>query len=238
MRPTRTITLGCLAALIATTACTQTDKSAGPCTACQADSTSAVDTSTDAASEAGFTPLIKSPALDNWVEIGSTGAWTYEDGVLQCSGEKEAYAWLATKKKYDDFVLKLQWRVPPEGNSGIFLRAPDYEGRTSMKAFEIQIRDDSVDDDLTDSSGAVFRRIPASGKYSKPVGRWNDYTLIMDGRRLKIVLNGQTVSDTNIDTVEPQPGDPPMANVPDSGHIGLQNHGQKVEFKNIRIREL
>lgn len=189
-------------------------------------------------SDDGFTPLVESPSLDNWTEIASQGAWSLEDGILKCNGQKDGYAWLATNDKYADFILELQWRVPADGNTGIFLRAPDYEGRTSMKAFEIQIRDDSKDDDLTDTSGAVFRRIPASGKYARPVGRWNDYRITMKGRRLTILLNGHTVSDTDIDTVAPQEGDPPMKDVPDQGHIGLQNHGQKADFKNIRIKEL
>ncbi len=196
------------------------------------------DDQASAAEHDGFEPMFQDDTLDGWTEIGSTGAWTIADGILKCSGEKDGYAWLATDRKYGDFVLKLQWKVPAEGNSGIFLRAPDYEGRTSMKAFEIQIRDDAQDDDLTDTSGAVFRRIPASGKYSKPAGEWNDYAITMKGRQLTIVLNGETVSDTDIDSVEAKEGDPPMSDVPDEGHIGLQNHGQVVEFRNVRIKEM
>ncbi len=170
--------------------------------------------------------------LDDWVELGSTGAWSQEDGVIRCNGEKSGYAWLASRLKYRDFELTLEWQISPKGNSGIFLRAPSYKGRISMLGMEIQIRDDSQDDDLTDSSGAVFKRIPAAGQFSKPVGEWNDYKIVCRGRRLRIELNRQLVSDTDMDTVES------MREIPDEGYIGLQNHGQPVAFRNIRIRPL
>lgn len=235
MRSAHTAIFVTFAAILLATACRKAPDSpepGEPAPSAQPDET------TPRVADDGFRPLVTGEALDNWVEIGSTGAWSVEDGILKCSGDKDGYAWLATKDKYADFVLELEWRVPEAGNTGVFLRAPDYEGRTSMKAFEIQIRDDAGDDDLTDVSGAVFRRIPASGNYSRPVGQWNDFSITMKGRQLTILLNGHTVSDTDIDTVEPLEGDPPMKHVPDEGHIGLQNHGQQAEFRNIRIKEL
>ena len=170
--------------------------------------------------------------LTGWAELGSTGSWAAQDGVLKCNGQKDGYAWLSTDKKYSDFKLTLEWRVPKDGNSGIFMRAPDREGRTSMKGFEIQIKDDAADEDLSDVSGAVFSRIPAGGKYAKPVGEWNRYKITMEGRKLTIELNGRIVSETDIDTIDS------MKSIPNEGYIGLQNHGQEVEYKDIRIQEL
>lgn len=170
--------------------------------------------------------------LTGWAELGSTGSWTAQDGVLKCNGQKDGYAWLSTDQKYGDFELTLKWCVPKDGNSGIFMRAPDREGRTSMKGFEIQIKDDAADEDLSDVSGAVFSRIPAGGKYAKPVGQWNRYKITMEGRNLTIELNGHIVSETDIDTIDS------MKSIPNEGYIGLQNHGQEVEYKDIRVQEL
>jgi hypothetical protein len=141
---------------------------------------------------------------------------------------------LCTDKKYGDFVLTLEWRIPKDSNSGIFMRAPDRQGRTSMKGFEIQIKDDVADEDLSDVCGAVFSRIPAGGKYARPVGQWNRYKITMDGRNLTIELNGHVVSETDVDTIDS------MKSIPNEGYIGLQNHGQgqKVEYRNIEIQEL
>lgn len=183
-------------------------------------------------------PLFNGHDLTGWVEVGSNGAWSASDGVLKCNGLKTEYAWLSTADKYDDFELTCQWRLEAEGNSGIFLRAPDRQGRTSMRGLEIQIRDDTGDQTLDDVSGAVFRRIPAAGKFSRPVGQWNDLRITMRGRRLRIELNRHLVSDTDIDTVKPREGDPPMSAIPGEGYIGLQNHGTPAEFRNIRLRRL
>ena len=183
-------------------------------------------------------PLFNGKDLTGWVEVASRGAWSAENGILTCSGEKDGYAWLSTDRKYGDFELTLECRLPEEGNSGVFLRAPAREGRISMTGFEVQMRDDRADTTLDDVSGAVFRRIAASGKYSRPIGQWNDLKLTMRGRRLRIELNGRLVSETDIDQVVPQGKDPAMKDVPNEGFIGLQNHAMPVEFRNVRIRPL
>jgi hypothetical protein len=156
--------------------------------------------------------------------------------ALKCSGKKYDYAWLSTDRKYGDFELTLTWRVNAEGNTGVFCRVPDREGRSSMKGFEVQARDDRKD--LTDLSGAVFNRIPAAGRFAKPPGQWNDLKITCKGRHLRVELNGHVTVDANMDRVPAKANDPPMKNVPNEGYIGLQNHGTLAEFRDIRIREL
>ncbi len=177
-------------------------------------------------------PLFNGRDLSGWTEVGSQGAWSVKDGVLVCSGAKDGYAWLSTDEKFGDYTLTLEWRIEPEGNTGVFNRAPDREGRTSMKGFEVQARDDRQDTDLSDACGAVFSRIPASGRYARPPGEWNTLAITCRGRQVRIVLNDHLVSDTVMDTIES------MKVVPDAGYIGLQNHGSPAEFRNVRIVEL
>ena len=185
-------------------------------------------------------PLFNGRDLAGWQEVAPQGAWSVQDGVLKCSGQKDAkaYTWLSSDRKYGDFELTCEWRVQKDANTGIFLRVPERQGRASMTGLEIQVRDDTADKDLKDVCGAVFQRTPASGRYARPLGEWNEYKLTMAGRRLRIELNGHLVSDTHIDTVKPQGKDPPMSAIPDKGYIGLQNHGTPAEFRNIRIRTL
>ncbi|HSW46782.1 MAG TPA: DUF1080 domain-containing protein [Phycisphaerae bacterium] len=185
-------------------------------------------------------PLFNGRDLAGWQEVAPHGAWSVQDGILRCSGRKDpkAYTWLSTDRKYGDFELVCEWRIPADANAGIFLRVPEHPGRASMTGLEVQIRDDGMDKDLTDVCGAVFRRIPASGRYAKPPGEWNRHRITMVGRRLRIELNGRLVSDTNIDMIEPLDKDPPASAVPNEGYIGLQNHGTPVEFRKVRIREL
>lgn len=183
------------------------------------------------------TPLFNGKNLDGWVEIGSTGAWRVADETLICNGEKDGYAWLCTERRYGDFELSLEWKIEPGGNSGVFLRVPEQQGRASMTGLEIQCRDDNDDADLTDVAGAVFRRIPASGRYARPPGQWNKLEVVFVGRELSIELNEHDVSEGNIDAVAPRDDDPPMNEIPNVGYIGLQNHGDPVAFRRIVIRE-
>ena len=123
---------------------------------------------TPASQEATWSSLFNGNDLTGWVEIGSDGAWSVQEGILRCNGRKTGYAWLSTDRKFGDFELALEWRIEPGTNAGIFLLAPDREGRTSQKGCEVQIKDDREDPDLSDVSGAVFKRIPAAGKFAKP----------------------------------------------------------------------
>lgn len=178
------------------------------------------------------TPLFNGGDLTGWVEVGSTGSWSAIDGVVRCNGRRHGYAWLSTDRKYGDFELTLEWRIGPGGNSGIFCRAPDRQGRTSLKGFEVQIKDDSEEDNPADLSGAVFARVPAIGRFSKPVGHWNQYRITCRGRQLRVELNGQLVCEVHFDRTES------MKDMPNEGYIGLQNHGHPVEFRDIEIREI
>jgi len=182
-------------------------------------------------------PLFNGRNLDGWVEVGSEGSWSVDKEILGCNGQASGYAWLSTARKFGDFELTLDWRIPASGNSGLFLRAPDRQGRTSMKGFEVQIKDDRQLEDLVDASGAVFMRIAARGKFSKPPGQWNHFRIICKGRHIRVELNGHVTVNANMDAVNPAGEAPPMSQVPDVGYIGLQNHHCSVEFRNIRIRE-
>ena len=72
----------------------------------------------------GFTPLFNDKDTAGWTEVGSTGAWSFENGILTCNGKKTKYAWLCTDRKYGDFELSLEWRIGPRANTGVFCRVP------------------------------------------------------------------------------------------------------------------
>lgn len=176
--------------------------------------------------------LFNGENLEGWHEIGSNGAWSVEKGLLVCNGKKDGYAWLSTEEQYGDFELTVECRFGTDANTGVFCRAPDREGRTSMKGFETQLRDDRNDKDLTDVSGAIFSRVPGGGRFTHWPGEWNYLTILCCGRQVRITLNGHLSSSTDMDSIES------MKVVPNVGYIGLQNHGNPAQFRNIQIREL
>jgi hypothetical protein len=177
--------------------------------------------------------------LVGWQQIGGgQGAWRFENGVLYTDGGEGG--WLATLRPYDDFRLSLEFRVPPGGNSGVFLRAP-LEGDPAYTGMEIQILDDSAPQwrDLApyQYTGSIYGVQAPSERASRPAGQWQQVTITARGPRIEVVLNGRKIIDTSLDyypyKVESHPG-----LVRTGGHIGLQNHGSRIEFRNLRIREL
>ncbi|MBN1492382.1 MAG: DUF1080 domain-containing protein [Phycisphaerae bacterium] len=180
----------------------------------------------------GFTPLFNGQDLQGWTEIGSSSAWSVEAGVLRCNGQHEDYAWLCTDRKYCDFVLSLDWRLGPNVNSGVFCRVPQHEGRASMLGFEIQVADNATAKQPDERCGSIFKRATSDPDASFPLEQWNRYEITCRGPQVTVVCNGRQVLDVDTRTIES------MKDVPVCGYIGLQNHGDPVEFRNVRIKEL
>jgi len=176
--------------------------------------------------------------LVGWQQIGGAqGTWRFENGVLYTEGE--GGGWLATLRPYDDFRLSLEFRVPPGGNSGVFIRAP-LEGDPAYTGMEIQILDDYAEQwrglEPSQYTGSIYGIQAPSERASKPAGQWQRMVITARGPRIEVLLNGQEIIDTRLDyypyKVESHPG-----LVRPGGYIGLQNHGSRIEFRNIRIRE-
>jgi len=177
--------------------------------------------------------------LIGWQQIGGQEeAWRFEEGVLCADGENAG--WLATARQYDDFTLSVEFRVPPGGNSGIFLRAP-LEGDPAYTGVKIQILDTYAEQwrDLEPEqyAGSIYG-VQAPAEHIRPrPGAWQKMVVIARGSRIRVGLNGQKIIDTDLtyyaDRLATHPG---LART--SGYIGLQSQGSRVEFRNLVIREL
>lgn len=187
----------------------------------------------------GFISLFNGVNLEGWAEIGPP-CWSVQDGVIVCSGAAESTGWLRSNRMYRHFILRLEYRISPGGNSGIFLCAPHY-GRSSRLGMELQIQDDSNNPPTNTCTSAVYSVIPPRLNPAKSAGEWNQVEITLRDRHLRVVWNGHLVHDINLD-------DPALsANLPRThllyrrpnwGYIGLQNHRSLVEFRNIFLKEL
>jgi hypothetical protein len=209
-----------------------------------------------AAQEEGFTPLFNGKDLTGWV-YGKRGAsenktgkgYQVENGVLFTTREDGGN--LFTEKEYADFVLRFDVKLTENANNGIGIRAP-LEGDAAYVAIEIQVLDDSGSQytklQPAQYHGSVYQMFPAKRGFQKPVGEWNSEEIRVRGRQITVILNGTTIVDANLDDVKDEAvlarhrdltrpeGSRGIANT--KGHIGLLGHGARVEFRNIRIREL
>ena len=90
------------------------------------------------AAEKGFTPLFNGKDISGWQGIeGPNTNWVAKDGILSCTGKKGSQ-WIATKKEFSNFDLRLEYKISTDGNSGVFIRAPK-EGNPWVTGLEIQV---------------------------------------------------------------------------------------------------
>ena len=195
--------------------------------------------------EAGFTSLFDGKSLAGWSLVGGKGeGYGVKDGVLYCA--KGGGGKLLTDKQYGDFVLRFEFKMPAEGsNNGLGIRTPR-EGDAAYQGMELQIIDEAAAlsgkwGKLKDTQyhGSVYDVIGAKRGAMKPAGTWNVQEVTAKGKRITVVLNGQTILDADLSTVtDPEVLKKHPGLLRTSGHIGFLGHNDYVEFRNIRIKEL
>lgn len=185
--------------------------------------------------EPGFVSLFNGKDLTGWREVqGLPGAFTVQNGVLIGHRKTKALAyWLSTNESHRDFDLRLQYKLKPGGNSGVFIRVPSYKGRTSRQGMEIQLLDDgaSQGSPSVGNTGAIYQVVAPKTFAARPAGEWNDLEITCSGNLVKVTLNGKELNNVNMSEV------PGLKNRPLEGYIGLSAHTDTVAFRNIRLRE-
>jgi hypothetical protein len=182
--------------------------------------------------------------------------WTVENGqltVMESGGDVSGRGGdIVTTATYDDFVLKLEWKISEGGNSGIFYRGIEQETQPIYwSAPEMQVLDNANHPDAdrgedgNRKSGSLYDLIPAKPQTFTGHGEWQQVKIVADGPHIEHWLNGEKVLEYELWTPEwyemvrnskfechPEFGDA------HSGRIGLQDHGNRAHFRNIMIKEL
>ncbi len=183
----------------------------------------------------GFVPLFDGKTLNGW---NTTGNWIVEEGGVIAlhprpgeSGWERYDAYLTTARKYKDFILDLEFKIKASGNSGVFLRVGDRMSQVNT-GFEIQILDTYglANPGNHDCGGVIGAAAPAKNM-TRPAGQWNRYVITCQGKRLKVVMNGEQIHDLDLDKT-------PLKDRPLEGYIGFQDEAQPVWYRNVRIKEL
>lgn len=178
--------------------------------------------------------------------------WKIEDDALVMR-KNETHSGnfdLITKEMYGNFEFELEWMISEGGNSGIFHHIVEQPGMASyLSGIEMQIIDSEGygRDRLTDlqHSGALYDMRAAVPQNENPQGEWNHTKIVSSGSAIEYWQNGEKVVEFERWTPEwydmvrnsKFESHPSFGNAPE-GHIGLQDHGDVVKFRNIRIREL
>ena len=185
----------------------------------------------------GFVVLFNGKNLDGW--IGSTKGYVAEGGVLACLPKGGGN--LLSARQYSDFILRFEFKLPPGGNNGLAIRTPA-SGNPAYAGMELQILDNTAKRYARlapyQYHGSIYGVVPAQRGYLKPVGEWNSQEVVARGSYIRVILNGKPIVNANIDGLESLDGKkhPGLKRV--RGHVGFMGHGARVEFRNIRIKEL
>lgn len=188
-----------------------------------------------AADAPGFVPLFNGKDLTGWQ---TSGNWIVEnDGTVSLhprdgeSGWQRYDDYLSTVKQYGNFVLDLEFKFEPKGNSGVFLRVGDLEDHVKS-GFEVQILDThGLEKPGHHDCGGIVHAMGPSKNMVKPAGEWNRYTITVKDRHASVVFNGEQVIDMNLD-------DTVKKDRPNVGHIAFQDEAKRVWYRNVRIKEL
>lgn len=190
----------------------------------------------------GFVSLFDGKTLNGWV--GAKDAYKIEDGAIVCVQGTAGN--LLTEKEYADFIVRFEFKLTAGANNGLGIRCPNVaKGNLHLDGTELQILDNTAEKYKTlkpyQYHGSVYGIQPAKKEFLKPLGEWNSQEVTVKGRQIKIVLNGETIVDCNLDEVTKN-GTMDGAEHPGlkrtSGHIGFLGHGDRVDLRHIRIKDL
>ena len=186
----------------------------------------------------GFVALFNNYDLTGW--FGDTRGYVVEDGVMVCKPGGNLY----TEKEFSDFIFRFEFKLTPGANNGLGIRAPG-TGDAAYAGMELQIIDNTADmyKNLRPYQyhGSVYGIVPAKREYLKPVGEWNAEEVRASGRRITVILNGEIIVDADLDDAlahGAMDGHEHPGAKRDRGHIGFLGHGSRVEFRDMRIKEI
>jgi len=184
--------------------------------------------------ELGYRSLFNGKDLTGWegAEDDAATCWKVEDGLLMCTGKKGT--WLRSTEQFGDFNLRLEYKLKPVGNSGVYVRVPkDGNHHGKGAGVEVQVLDDNAPEykDLKpyQYAGSVYAVAPAEPRVCRPAGEWNSLEIDCKGHRYRVIHNGVNVLDADAAAY------PELAERLTEGFLGLQNHNRQVWFRNVRI---
>jgi hypothetical protein len=185
----------------------------------------------------GFVSLFNGKDLTGWE--GAVNGYKVEDGVLYCDPKTGGN--LVTAQTYGNFILRFEFLVYTNSNNGLGIRFEG--GDAAYGGMELQILDDSGPQYTNlqpyQYHGSIYGVVPARRGFQKKVGQWNFQEVRAVGSRITVMLNGEVIVDADIAGIKEtmdHKNHPGLHNP--KGRIGWLGHGTRVDWRNIRIKEV
>jgi hypothetical protein len=190
--------------------------------------------------DAGFVPLFNGKNLEGWVLKGKADGWQVKNGILRSEGGKGG-EWLRSAKEYGDYILKVDWKVSKDGNSGVFIRIPDKDSPW-QNGYEVQIS--NAPRDHLHCTAALYGYAAVKPRPDEAADKWHTFEVHCIGTKIKVISDGVTVVDVDQTklTAPDEKGYTDPKTKPLKGYVGLQDShaadGSYIEFRNVKIKEL
>lgn len=187
----------------------------------------------------GFVDLFNGRDFSGWA--GAVENYEIRDGAIVCKPGKGGTIY--TRDEFDNFVVRLEFKLPPGGNNGLAIRYPGSGDTAYVGMCELQVLDSEHPQyaklDPRQYHGSAYGMVPAKRGYLRPTGQWNSQEVTVTGSRIKVELNDNVILDADLSQVKefmhnsPHPGKDRT-----TGHFGFAGHSDPVEFRNVRIKRL
>jgi hypothetical protein len=245
---------------IAFTSCKNTGKQAAEAADSTAMTPAALNTLSEQEVKDGVILLFDGKTTDQWRSYGKEtfpAGWVIDDDAIHCIGSGKGEAGqggdIITKEKFGNFELTLEWKIAEGGNSGIFYLAQEIEGDPIWKSSpEMQVLDNEKHPDSkmgvdgNRQAGSLYDLIPAKPQNAKPAGEWNTVKIMVYKGTVVHYQNGAQVLEYHLWTDDWKKmcanskfkDYTNFVNTAAEGYIGLQDHGDDVWYRNIKIRKL
>ncbi len=187
----------------------------------------------------GFVSVFNGRDFDGWA--GPTENYEVRDGAIVCKPSKGGTIY--TTDEFDDFVARVEFKLPPGGNNGLAIRYPGSGDTAYVGMCELQVLDSEHPKyeklDPRQYHGSAYGMAAAKRGYLRPTGEWNFQEVTVVGSRIKVELNGNVILNTDLAQVNEFMGNRPHEGKDlKRGHFGFAGHSDPVEFRNVQIKRL
>jgi hypothetical protein len=211
------------------------------------------NTLTAAEQKAGWKLLFDGKTIDQWrnykgTEVGTN--WTIVDGAITLTTPRRAVD-IISKDEFTDFDFTFDWQLaaaPPAGNSGVMFYVIEQGDATYYSGPEYQVLDNATHPDgknpLT-SAGSCYALYAPTRDASRPIGEWNTSRILINKGKAEHWLNGEKIVQYDMNSEEWKAKvagskfkEWPEFGLARKGHLAIQQHGAKVAYKNLKVREI
>ncbi len=184
----------------------------------------------------GFIPIFNGKDLEGWHIYKNTSGFKVQDGIIRCEYKGGGEVAFYKGRTFTDFVMEVEWRVSPKGNSGVFLRTPDC-GDPWTQGYEVQISNEQPPRDDAHCTGSIYGYSSVKPRPDETPEQWRMYEITCKGDVITVKIDGKLINTFDQSRSE---GNKDKSH---TGYVGVQDSHSAaedtwIEYRSIRVKPL